>query len=122
MRPDIAVRVSNFSRLQRAPDDSASSARGVGNPARSDEVESLTDVRRTDARRATIERPEGVTRRFHVIEYKVEPVEAILRRDLFAKDDIRAADVDEMVPGRPEVPLVIKPAAFARRAERLARA
>jgi hypothetical protein len=53
--------------------------------------------------------------------YKVEPTKAVLARNLFAKDDWRVALVDEIVPSRPEVPLVSKPSSFACRAERLAR-
>ena len=76
---------------------------GVGQPVckGSGEVESLSDVRRPDARRAAILRPEGVTLSFHVSVYKVEPVKAVLRRDLLAKDVARAADADEVMPVRP---------------------
>lgn len=75
---------------------------------------------RADARSAKIDRPAGVTRSFQVSLYKVEPSEAVLARNLLAKDDVRAALSDEMVEGWPKVPLVSKPAAFACRAERLA--
>jgi len=92
---------------------------GVGQP---NKPEALSDVRRADARSAQICSPEGVARGFHVSVYKVEPAEAILACNLFAKDDWRAALADEMVPVRPEVPLVIKPASCTCRAERLARA
>ena len=89
-------------------------ASGVGHP-----IQSLSDVRRAEARSAGIDRPEGVTRAFHVIRYKVEPTEAVLARNLFAKHDWRTALSDEMEERGPKVPLVIKPAAFACRAERL---
>mgnify|MGYP003338890493 FL=1 len=50
---------------------------GVGHPL-CGEVQSLSDVRRTDARSAEIERPDGVVRCFHVSVYKVEPLQAVL--------------------------------------------
>jgi hypothetical protein len=93
----------------------ASELRGDGHP-----VQPLTDVRRTDARSAEISRPCGVARTFQIIKNKVEPLEAIRRRNLFAKDALRSALADEMVCRRPKVPLVSKPAAAACRAERLA--
>lgn len=77
---------------------------------------------RAEARSAGINRPAGVARSFQVSLYKVEPTEAVLARNLLAKDDWRAADRDEVVESRPKVPLVSKPRAFACRAERLARA
>jgi hypothetical protein len=75
----------------------------------------------TDARRRKRDRPEGVIHGFQVILYKVEPRLCVLARNLLSKDDCRAALADEVLPGRPEVPLVSKPIAFACRAERLAR-
>jgi hypothetical protein len=98
-----------------------SCACGVVHPF-SNKPEPLSDVRRPDARSAQIASPDGVTRCFHVSVYKVEPAEAVLARNLFSKDDCRLADADEMEPRRPQVPLVSKSAAFACRAERLARA
>jgi len=77
-------------------------------------------VGRPDARSADILSPEGVIRSFQVSLYKVEPTEAVLARDLLAKDFWRTADVDEVEPVRPEVPLVRSPASSACRAERLA--
>jgi hypothetical protein len=90
-------------------------ASGVGHP-----VEPLPDMRSAEARSAGICRPEGVARRFHVRRYKVEPSKAVFRCNLLAKDEFRAALFDEPVERGPQVPLVIKPAAFACRAERLA--
>jgi hypothetical protein len=78
-------------------------------------------MRRTDARRRKRDRPEGVTQVFQVIVYKVEPRACVAARNLLSKDDCRLALFDEVLPGRPEVPLVSKPSAFACRAERLAR-
>ena len=69
-----------------------SRADGVTHP-----VESLSDVRRTEARSAGIDRPECVARTFHVSLYKVEPSESVFARNLLAKADWRAALADEMV-------------------------
>nr|WP_231038802.1 hypothetical protein [Nitratidesulfovibrio oxamicus] len=78
-------------------------------------------MRRAEARSAGIDRPAGVTRRFHVSEYKVEPRKTVFACNLFSKDDIRAALRDEMIECWPKMPLVSKPNAFACRAERLTR-
>lgn len=72
-----------------------SDALGVGHPDRS-KSQSLSDMRRTDARTAGIDRPDGVIRSFHVSLNKLEPSKAVLARNLFAKDDCRAALLDEM--------------------------
>jgi hypothetical protein len=56
---------------------------------------------RADARSAEINRPAGVARSFQVSLYKVEPAEAVLARNLLAKDDWRAALADEVVESRP---------------------
>jgi hypothetical protein len=71
-------------------------ANGVGH-----EPKALSDVRRTDARSAEIDRPDGVTRCFQVSVNKVEPSEAVLARNLLAKDCCRAMDFDEMEPRGP---------------------
>src|SRR6185312_42425 len=71
-------------------------AAGVTHP-----VQSLPDVRRTEARRAGINRPDGVTRTFQVRLNKVEPSKSVLARNLLAKDCERAALVDEMVERGP---------------------
>jgi hypothetical protein len=94
-------------------------ARGVFHGFRNP-PEPLSDMGRADARSAEINRPAGVARSFQVSLYKVEPTEAVLARNLLAKDDWRAALADEMEPAGPYVPLVSKPCTFARRAERLA--
>lgn len=94
----------------------AGCASGVGH-----EPQPLPDVRRTDARSAEIDRPDGVTRTFQVSVNKVEPVETVAACNLLAKHDARAALRDEVVPRGPKVPLVSKPASAACRAERLAR-
>jgi hypothetical protein len=58
-------------------------------------------VRGADARSAKIKRPDGVTLSFQVRLYKVEPSEAVLARNLFAKNDPRFALSDEVVEVRP---------------------
>ena len=83
------------------------------------EVEALADVRSTDARRAQIRRPDGVTRSFQVSRNKVEPPEAIRARNLLSKDDCRAALADEPEPLGPEVAVVGFSLAAPRRRERL---
>ena len=88
---------------------------GVGHP-----VKSVTDVRRTDARRRKRDRPEGVTQGFQVSVYKVDPRACVAARNLLSKHCWRSALRDEVVEGWPQMPLVIKPGAFACRAERLA--
>lgn len=90
---------------------------GVGHP-----IQSLSDMRRAEARSAGIHRPAGVARRFHVSLYKVEPCKAVTACNLLAKDRDRATLADEMVECGPQVPLVSSPRSFACRAERLARA
>jgi hypothetical protein len=85
-----------------------SRAAGVGHPERS-----VSDMRRTDARRRKRDTPEGVTQGFHVSLYKVDPRLDSFARNLLSKDDCRAALLDEPVEVRPKVPLVIKPASFA---------
>jgi len=82
----------------------------------------FADLRRTEACSRGNDRPDGVVVCFHVSRNKVEPSRAVLTRDLFSKEFCRTALADEMVPVGPEVPLIIKPAALACRAERLARA
>ena len=85
-----------------------SPATGVGHPVASHggEVESLSEVRRTEARSAGIDRPDGVTRSFQVSLYSVEPSKPVTARNLFAKHHVRSALVNEGEPSRPEVSLV----------------
>ena len=54
---------------------------GVGHPE-----QSLSDMRRADARSAQIEGPHGVSHVFQVSAYSGEPNAAILARNLFSKD------------------------------------
>jgi hypothetical protein len=61
----------------------------------------LSDVRRAEARSAEIERPDGVTRSFHVSLNKVEPSKSVLARNLLAKDDARSALFNEIMERRP---------------------
>lgn len=84
-------------------------------------VISVSDVRRTDARRRERDTPEGVTQGFQVSVYKVDPYIDVFARNLLSKDDCRLALRDEVPKSWPEVPLVSKPSSLACRAERLAR-
>lgn len=92
-------------------------AAAVGHP-----VHAVSDVRSADARSRERDGPEGVAQSFQVSLYKVDPRPDVRACNLLTKDDWRAALLDEVVEGGPKVPLVSKPAAFACRAERLARA
>lgn len=74
---------------------------GVGH-----EPQSLSDMRRTDARSRDTGRCDGVTDSFHVSLNKVEPAVADRRFNLFTKDDRRVALLNEAEPGGPEVPFV----------------
>ncbi len=87
-----------------------------------DEVEALADVRRPDARRAHIDRRNGVTLSFQVCTNSVEPSESVRARNLLTKDDARAAEADEPEPLGPQVPLVGGAESTAGLRERLARA
>jgi len=73
-----------------------SDAAGVGHPERS-----ISDVRRTDARRRKRDTPEGVTHAFQVSVHKVDPRIDSLARNLLSKEDWRAALRDEVEPGGP---------------------
>jgi len=64
---------------------------GVGHP-----VQSLPDVRRTEARSAGIDRPDGVRLAFQVSAYSVEPMQRVLACNLLAKDNERAALADDL--------------------------
>jgi hypothetical protein len=65
-------------------------------------------------------RPAGVAALFQVSRYKIEPSKAVFSCNLLPKDADRSALLNEPVEGRPQVPLISKPDAFACRAERLA--
>jgi hypothetical protein len=77
-------------------------------------------VRCADARSRERDRPEGVTQGFHVSVYKVDPNICVFTCNLLTKDDWRLTLADEILPGWPKMPLVIKPISFTCRAERLA--
>ncbi len=81
-----------------SPPRPASLALGVVQP---DKIETLTNVGRTEARRAQIDRPPGVMRSFHVSRYKVEPSKSVFARNLLANDDRKAALSDDVVERRP---------------------
>jgi len=88
---------------------------GVAHP-----VQSLSDMRRADARSAQIRRPDGVTRSFQVSENNVEPLEASWARNLLSNDDCRAELADESEELGPEVPRVLELRLLAGRGEGLA--
>jgi hypothetical protein len=88
---------------------------GIGHP-----VKPLPDMRRANAASRERHRPEGVTQGFQVSRNKVDPRPRNVSRNLLSKHRWRAALRDEPMPGRPQVPLVIKPCSAACRAERLA--
>jgi hypothetical protein len=88
---------------------------GVGH-----EVKPLSDVGRTIPRSAGIERPDGVTRCFHVSTNKVEPSEPVTACNLFAKDNARFALANEPRPVRPEMAAIIESACAPCGTERLA--
>jgi hypothetical protein len=77
-------------------------------------------VRSADARRAKIGRPDCISHGFQVSPNSVEPVSAKRARNLFSKDDWRAALRDEAVELGPEMSLVVGAALLAGGAERLA--
>jgi hypothetical protein len=81
----------------------------------------LPNMRRADPRSAQIGKPDGVARGLQVSRYKVGPFQRSRPSNLLAKDVRRLALLDEVEPGRPQVPLVSKPFSLACRAERLAR-
>jgi hypothetical protein len=62
----------------------------------------------------------GVAHGFQVTEHETEPVSC--SSNLLSKDDRRTALLDEVLPSRPEMPLVFKPIPLTCNAERLARA
>ena len=76
---------------------------GVGHP-----VKPLPDVRASEARRAGIDRPDGVRLAFQVSVYSVEPSEAETACNLLANDNARAELCDEWEPDRPKIALIIE--------------
>jgi len=87
---------------------------GLGHP-----VETLADVRRTDARSAQIGGPDSISQRFKISAYSGEPRPSSLARNLLSSDDCRAALRDEAGEGRPEVSLVVGASSGSCDAERL---
>jgi hypothetical protein len=98
-------------------DDFQSRVAAVGH-----EVRSHSGVRCAEAASRGTNRPDGKGVVFQVSTNKIEPSFCDTVCNLFAKDNVRAALLDEPIPGGPKVPLVIKPFSFACEAERLARA
>jgi len=83
-------------------------------------IEPLPDVGSADARSAQIGGPDPIAHPFKVIAYSGEPAAAIVRRNLLAKDDWRAAVLNEAAHFWPEVSLVGSPCSFAGAGEGLA--
>jgi hypothetical protein len=77
-------------------------------------------MRRTDARSAQIERPDGVVLTFHVRRYKVDPRERVFACRLFAKDNARVSLGDEPEPIWPEVAFIGESELFPSNGETLA--
>ena len=90
---------------------------GVGHGA---PVKALSEMRRTDPRSAQIGGPNGISQAFQVKPYSGEPVEASAARNLFSKDDCRAALRNEAPHLWPKMPLVVNAPALSGNAERLA--
>jgi hypothetical protein len=97
------------------PRFSASFTIGVGH-----EPQSLSDMRRTEARSRDTGRCEGVADSFHVSSNKVEPAVADRCFNLLTKDNVRAALADETEPFRPQMALVGGSCSFSGCTERLA--
>lgn len=73
----------------------------------SHEIQARTSVRRADATCRQIGSPDGITQTFQVRSNMGEPLSTRRNHNLFAKEDCRAALLDEPRPDRPEVPAVI---------------
>ena len=84
-RRPIALRSFSFSALSRLR-GAKSAASGVGQPD-CGEVETLSDVRRADARSAQIGGPDSIAHIFQVNANSSEPFTPILARNLLSKDD-----------------------------------
>lgn len=97
-----------------APVCSESSARGVGHPE-----QSRPDVRRTDATSWQYRRPAGVTFRFQVSEYSIDPSVSNRSRNLLSKDRCRMTLADNPKPRRPEMSTIIAGLPFSRDREGL---
>jgi len=115
--PAVAASAGSAPPAWFGPPFDPSDARAVFHP---DKPQSLSDVRRADARSAHICRPNGVARCFHVSANKVEPTEAVLARNLFSKDNWRAALLDKSVELWPKVAFIGEPSSFSCGAKRLA--
>jgi hypothetical protein len=92
-----------------------SCAQRVGHPE-----ESLPFVWRADTVCSQYDRPDGVTRAFQVVAYKVEPTFGNCATNLLAKDSLRAALADEIEPHGPQMPFVVESTTFPRRGPWLA--
>jgi hypothetical protein len=84
------------------------------------EVQSVSDMRRTDARSRDTGSPKAVTFSFHVILNKIEPSVFNRAFNLFAKNNVRLALLDKFEPDGPQVTLVVDAFAGACNTEGLA--
>jgi hypothetical protein len=85
------------------------------------EVQSVSEVRRTDPRSRNTDSPEAVTFSLQVILNKIEPSVFNCCFNLFAKDNVRSALLNKFEPCWPEVALVGNAFTGACDAEGLAR-
>lgn len=82
--------------------------------------QSLPDMGRADPRSAQIGGRVGIAQSFQVSAYSIDPEPASRARNLFPKDDCRAAVADEPAELRPKVTRVRRPEPFPGDTERLA--
>ncbi|MGC2245917.1 MAG: hypothetical protein WA609_04875 [Terriglobales bacterium] len=78
------------------------------------EVQPLPLVRRPDATSREYGRPDGVVERLQVSLHEVEPSVPNRSVNLLSKQRARAALLDEIPPGRPQVALVVEAPPLAR--------
>jgi hypothetical protein len=93
---------------------------GVGHPE-SAPVQSLSDMRRADARSAQIRTCGDISQCPQVIEYSGEPIPAIRACNLLAKERLRSTLRDKIMEDGPEVAFVSGSGSLSSCAERLAR-
>src|SRR5208282_1638399 len=90
-----------FTRLQLLPASLFPFLAGDNEVRVGHEVQSLSDVRRTEARRAEIDTPDGVSRCFQVSRNSAEPSKAVFTANLFTKDVSRRTLPDEVIKRGP---------------------
>jgi hypothetical protein len=85
------------------------------------EVQSVSEVRRTDPRSRNTDSPEAIAFSLQVILNKIEPSVFNCAFNLFAKDNVRSALLNKFEPCGPKVALVGNAFTGASNAEGLAR-